>query len=131
MMPTMMQDYYVWNCPHCKKEWRTNRSLPNRMHPCPKKGGLLAPMVPNGIRAMVEVVWREDYVGKEIVTKDDRGRVPMAMRTNREHGQDIAVFAPHARASLGGVDRSGSRSALLHDLRIAFWRSIRKPRRAT
>jgi hypothetical protein len=57
-------------------------------------------MVPDGLRCKVEAVQREDYVGREIVQTDGEGRVVMAVVTTRDDGNDVAVLAPCAQASL-------------------------------
>lgn len=120
MMPAML-DYHIWVCPDCKLEHRTDRVLRNRFHHCPRHHGLPTPMVPDGLRAKVEVVWREDYVGREIVTLDERGRAPMAMRTVRDDGEDLAVFAPAVRVK---IDMSSSGD--LPSLRSLFWAKVRQ-----
>lgn len=88
--------HYVWECPNCLLEYRTDRFLPNRFHPCPRLRGITAPMVRAGVSAKVEVREREDYVGTERVTTDDEGRPVMSVVTTRDDGQDVAVFAPVA-----------------------------------
>jgi len=52
-------------------------------------------MVPEGTRANVTKVEREDYVGSETVTYDSDGRPIMAVNVEREDGSnDRVVFAP-------------------------------------
>lgn len=53
-------------------------------------------MVEVGVRAKVEAVVREDYVGSEKVTLDDSGRPIMSVVTTRDDGSDCAVLAPVA-----------------------------------
>ena len=55
-------------------------------------------MVPAGMKAKVIAVEREDYVGKENVQTDGNGRPVMAVRTIRDEGEDVVVFAPTASA---------------------------------
>lgn len=92
---------YVWVCPNrCGQEYRTKQFLPNRFHTCPKLRGLMTvPMVLEGTRAKVEANEREDYIGKEHVQLDpERGRPVMNVKTTRDDGEDIVVFAPSAVA---------------------------------
>lgn len=93
-----------WACPNkCRPNVRTNGAfLPNRFHVCPKLRGITAPMVPAGTSAKVELREREDYVGTERVTLDDRGRPVMSVVTTRDNGQDCAVFAPMATSRVDG-----------------------------
>jgi hypothetical protein len=59
-------------------------------------------MLPAGTRAKVEIVEREDYVGKEKVQLDpELGRPVMAVKTTRDDGQDVIVFAPTATGTGG------------------------------
>ena len=86
-----------WRCPACGKTDQTREPRPHsRFHPCPKLHGLSTPMVAGNTRAKVEAREREDYVGNEQVTRDDRGRPVMSIVTTRDNGQDVAVFAPTA-----------------------------------
>jgi hypothetical protein len=99
-MVTLLATERRWYCPNCKKQDITVEARPHtRMHPCPKLRGLLAPMLPAGTRAKVELREREDYVGKEKVRLDpERGRPVMSIVTTRDNGQDAIVFAPTATA---------------------------------
>lgn len=92
----MMLDFYVdWRCPSCGLTDRT-RPLPNRMHNCPRMGGLTTPLVRAGVNAKHELVLRGDYVNGERVQRDDQGRVAQSIVTTRDDGQDVTVFAPTA-----------------------------------
>lgn len=93
-----------WACPNgCRPNVRTRGPfLPNRFHVCPKLHGITAPMVPSGTSAKVELREREDYVGREVVTLDDRRRPVMSVVTTRDDGQDCAVFAPLATSRVDG-----------------------------
>ena len=51
-----------------------------------------------GLARQVEAKVREDYVGTDDVTYDDDGKPIMAVETVRDEGNDVAVFAPCARA---------------------------------
>lgn len=80
-----------WYCPNCHLTDVTHEAQPHvRFHACKGLRGLTAPMVPAGTRAKVTAVEREDYMGDEKV-----GRT-MAIVTERDNGQDVAVFAPTA-----------------------------------
>lgn len=89
-----------WRCPNCTAAAVTHGEG-TRFHPCPGLAGLLAPMVLDGVRARVRAVVREDYVGAEDVRYDGEGRPVTAVVTEREDGQDCAVYAPtaHVRRS--------------------------------
>jgi hypothetical protein len=56
-------------------------------------------MVAEGTKARVYARDREDYVGNDLVQHDADGRPVMSVVTERDDGQDVAVFAPTARAS--------------------------------
>lgn len=102
-MTVILNSEKRWECPNCSLTDVTYEAKPHsRMHPCRGLRGLTAPMVPAGTRCKVEAVEREDYVGGEIVTTDGNGRPVMAVETTRDDGNDVAVFAPCARAG-GGV----------------------------
>lgn len=88
----------VWGCPNCAAVARTPWDCPNRFHVCSGLAGVLAPMVPAGVRAAVVAVEREDYVGREDVRLDGNGRPVMSVVTTRDDGQDCLVFAPTAHA---------------------------------
>jgi len=92
---------HEWYCPSCHKTDVTTEARPHsRFHICPKMGFLTTPMLPLGTKAKVERRLREDYIGREKVTLDADGRPVMSIVTTREHGQDCAVFAPTAAATL-------------------------------
>ena len=100
-MTPLVRPVNRWVCPNCKREDVTHEARPHsRFHTCPKLRGLSAPMVPAGTSAKVEVREREDYVGGDTVQLDPERRRPvMSIVTNRDNGQDVAVFAPAATAS--------------------------------
>lgn len=85
-----------WSCPNCPATAVTE-GQPNRFHHCPGLKGLTAPMVRDGVRCKVVAEERQDYVGREDVRLDGEGRPVMAVRTVRDDGEDLAVFAPTAR----------------------------------
>ena len=67
------------------------------MHLCAALGGLAAPLVPEGTRPYkLARVDREDYVGREVVQRDEDGRPAMATEITRDDGTDRAVLAPCA-----------------------------------
>lgn len=84
-----------WVCPNCPATAVTVGAA-NRFHDCPGLRGLLAPLVLEGTRCKVVAVEREDYTGREDVRYDGEGRPVMAVRTVRDDGEDLAVFAPTA-----------------------------------
>ena len=99
MTPTLavVQD---WSCPNCHLTTVTRGPfLPNRMHHCPKLHGITAPLMRSGVKAKVEAMVRQDYVGGEIVTYDERRKPIMSVITTRDNGQDTAVFAPVAQGT--------------------------------
>ena len=94
-----------WRCPNCPRTERT-RGLPanaQRFHPCPGLKGLTAPMVRAHLKAKVEAVERGDWAGEELVqTAPEDGRPYMGVKTTRDDGTDMAVFAATATAKLRG-----------------------------
>lgn len=90
-----------WVCPNCPAQAVTV-GQPNRFHNCPGLAGLLAPLVLEGVRCKVVAEMREDYVGREDVRLDAEGRAVMAVRTVRDDGEDLAVFAPTAYSNVKG-----------------------------
>lgn len=93
----VIQSITDWRCPACGKTSQTKEVRPHqRMHTCPRMGGLTTPMVRAGTSAKIERLDREDYVGDEVVTRDDEGKVVMGLRVVRDNGQDAVVFAPAA-----------------------------------
>lgn len=101
-MTVLLNSVRRWYCPNCTAEDRTLNAQPHtRFHPCPGLRGILAPMIEVGTKAKVYARDREDYVGKENVTKDANGRPVMSVVTERDDGQYTAVFAPHVTAKLG------------------------------
>lgn len=101
MSVPLLQLEQRWTCPNCTFTDVTHEANPHsRMHSCRGLKGLTAPMVPAGTRCKVEAVERDDYVGDETVTVDGDGRPVMSVVTTRDHGRDVAVFAPCATADL-------------------------------
>lgn len=84
-----------WYCPNCKLTSITHEAVPHtRYHSCAGLSGIVAPMLPEGMRARVRAVEREDYIGDS-----NAGRV-MAVVTDRPDGSnDTAVFAPTAQVT--------------------------------
>jgi hypothetical protein len=56
----------------------------------------MSPLIKAGVRAKVEAVEREDYIGDELVQLDANGRPIMSVITTRDDGQDCAIYAPTA-----------------------------------
>jgi hypothetical protein len=90
-----------WVCPNCPATAVTV-GAPNRFHNCPGLRGLMAPLVLEGVRCKVTAEERQDYVGREDVRLDGEGRPVMAVRTTRDDGEDLAVFAPTAHSQVRG-----------------------------
>lgn len=89
-----------WECPRCTFRDVTREAQPHtRLHTCSGLGGLTAPMVEEGAHVKVTVEYRQDYVGSEDVQLDGEGRPVMTVRTTRDTGDDIAVYAPTAHGS--------------------------------
>lgn len=83
-----------WVCPNCTMEDVTHEAQPHtRFHTCRGLFGLTAPMVPKGTKADVRAVEREDYIGDDTPQIAPNGRPVMAVVTERNDGQDAAVFA--------------------------------------
>lgn len=99
MIPILNADRR-WFCPNCVAIDITHEGRPHtRFHTCPGLRGILAPMVAEGTKAHVYARDREDYVGSDKVQTDADGRPVMSVVTERDDGQDVAVFAPLARAA--------------------------------
>ena len=88
-----------WVCPNCPAQAVTVGAS-NRFHNCLGLRGLLAPMVLDGVRCTVVAEERQDYIGSEDVRLDADGRPVMAVRTVRDDGEDLVVFAPTAHVRL-------------------------------
>lgn len=100
-MTVLLNPEQRWECPNCNETDVTHESKPHtRMHACRGLKGLTAPMVPAGTKCKVEAKEREDYVGKEVVTKDGDGRPVMAVETTRDDGNDLVVFPACAGVKL-------------------------------
>jgi hypothetical protein len=85
-----------WYCPNCTLQDVTHEARAHtRFHSCKGLKGLTAPMIPAGTRAKVTVVERQDYIGSEKVQLHN-GRPIMSVVTERDNGQDVAIFAPTA-----------------------------------
>ncbi len=87
-----------WVCPNCDLT-EVTVGRPNRFHNCPGLFGLLSPMVVDGVRCKVVAEERQDYIGREDVPLTE-GRPYMAVRTVRDNGEDLAVFAPTAHVKI-------------------------------
>lgn len=86
---------HFWECPNCNfKDVTHEAEVHSRFHNCAGLKGLSAPMVPAGTKARVYAREREDYINNETVQTDGDGRPIMSVVTEREDGQDVAVYAP-------------------------------------
>lgn len=99
-VPILQPPLRRWYCPNCGQQSQTREARAHtRFHTCPRMRGLTAPMLPVGVKAKVELVEREDYVGREVVARDpERNRPVQSLVTTRDNGQDVVVFAPTATA---------------------------------
>ena len=89
----------IWHCPNCDAAARTvNDKVP--WHDCPGLAGLHVALIADGVKAKVEAVEREDYIGDEDVRLDGNDRPIMAALTTRDEGTDLAVYAPTASISM-------------------------------
>lgn len=93
---------YEYYCPQCGfEDVTTDAPQPrtHRTHVCPKLRLLSVPLVRKGTAAKIELLERQDYVGRELVALDpERGRPIQAVVTTRDDGQDAAVYAPTAQS---------------------------------
>lgn len=94
-----------WHCPHCPAmAHTTDESTP--LHLCPDLAGLAVPLVPEGMKARLVVIEREDYLGKERVTYDGNGRPVVGVITERVHGFDTTVYLTTATASVDDLEEA-------------------------
>lgn len=90
-----------WHCPNCGKTDQTMEARPHsRFHVCPRLHHLTAPMLQVGVKAKVTAQLRQDYEGQDAgrLTLAD-GKPIQSIITERDNGQDVAVFAAVASAS--------------------------------
>ena len=83
-------------CPSCGHTQPRPAGGGTPMHACPGMAGLVVPLVPEGTRAEHRAVEREDYVAGADVRLDGNGRPVMHVRTVRDDGEDLTVYAPTA-----------------------------------
>lgn len=89
-----------WVCKFCPATCVTEIAQPHtQFHTC-RSNGLTMPFVQDGVSCKVEVNERQDYIGKELVQTDARGRPVMNVNVTRDDGNDLAVYAPTANADL-------------------------------
>lgn len=95
-----------WECPNCDTQDEHNiKPGQSRMHSCPGLKGLTAPLVPFGTasKCKTEATEREDYVGKDTVTRDADGKPIMNVTVTRDDGSnDVVVFAPCINVRMEG-----------------------------
>lgn len=65
----------------------------------------MAPLVPEGVKAKVERMEREDYIGTDQVQFDGEGKPTMAVKTTRDDGEDCTIFAPTANVGVEATER--------------------------
>jgi hypothetical protein len=106
----LLQHPRIWRCASkdCDAAARTvSQKVP--WHSCKALRGLTAPLIPDGERAHVVAVDREDYVGSEDVRVDGDGRPVMALNVERPDGSnDRVVYAPTATASADDLEEAAS-----------------------
>ena len=96
-----------WYCPSCHREDRTKIAAPHsHYHQCSKLRGAWVPFVEEGIKAGIKVNRRGDYVGTDLVTTDGEGNPVMSVTTERNDGEDCAIFAPCATAKVSQDDHA-------------------------
>ena len=90
-----------FQCPSCDRQLAVDDiDTRQRMHPCKKLAGMLAPFVEitglelNPRVARHLVVEREDYIGSELVQYDGNGRPVMAVITERADGSNDRIVFP-------------------------------------
>jgi hypothetical protein len=104
-VPLLLPPFEDWYCPNCGVSERI-AGLPlnaSRFHTCPSLHMLTAPLIRANVYAKVEAEERQDYIGHATQARGDDGRPYMAVRTTRDDGDDLAVNAELAHASLGDV----------------------------
>ena len=101
MRARLIQAERRWACPNCDATDVTlGPATHQRFHNCRGLRGLSAPMVEAGTKAKVEALLPEDYIGKQVLHLDGEGTPVRSIVTTRDEGQDCAVLAPVATASL-------------------------------
>jgi hypothetical protein len=91
-----------WYCPNCLVTDVTAPLPPgqSRYHACAGLHGLNAPLIRSGLDAKVEAEERQDYLNGDQQAAGDDGKVYMAVRTTRDDGDDVTVFAGLAHAEM-------------------------------
>lgn len=103
--PTLIETVTRYYCPNCDWTHATKRfDVPQGkreyyQHPCVGLGGLMAPLILEGVKCKVEAQVREDYVGREITHNDENGRPITAVITTRDEGQDARGNVPCVQVS--------------------------------
>jgi hypothetical protein len=72
----------------------------SQYHNCPRLHSLSAPLVRVGVKAKIEAVEREDYLGPDVQTMGDDGKAYMAVHTTHDQGDDLVVFPGVARVRM-------------------------------
>lgn len=101
-IPLLAPPPQEWYCPNCNVTDVTAPLPPgqSRYHVCAGLHCLNAPLVRAGVRAQVVAEQRQDYLGADHQPAGDDGNVYMAVRTVRDDGDDVTVFAGVARAEI-------------------------------
>jgi hypothetical protein len=91
-----------WICTLCgKREATMETQVHTRVHACMALGGLTVPMIDEKMNCKIEVNEREDYIGNEEVQVAN-GRPVMNLKTTRDDGEDIFVYAPTSKVIMEG-----------------------------
>lgn len=94
----LIEAEHRWTCEHCTQRAVTREhGAHTRLHTCAGLGGITAPLVREGTRCRVTALEREDYVGGELVQRNQDGRPIMSVVTDYPDGRrDCVVLAPTA-----------------------------------
>lgn len=82
-----------YTCPKCDG-WLDG--IGNRMHNCPGLGDMAIYFIPEDQDVKIIVNEREDYINGETVQLDSNNRPIMSIKTVRDDGEDIVIYAPTA-----------------------------------
>ena len=103
-MGAILEPEHRWECPACDLQEITHEAKPHtRMHQCAGALGMTVPMIPAGTRAKLELVERQDYVGRDLVDTAEDGKVYMSAVVTRDEGTDVAVYPGTATAQLSDI----------------------------
>lgn len=91
----------VWMCQDCPTRIKARVGTQTPLHECPAHNGFRLPMLAEGERGDLRLKVREDYVGREDVSYDERGRPISAAEIVRTDGSnDTWAYAPAAKVEV-------------------------------